>query len=72
MKFGDKQLGFPAILYKDTKRNIASLTPETGSIAFATDTNEIGLYTSFGWVGHLYLVAEICIEQCMTLIMTIL
>lgn len=50
MKLNDKQLGKPGILYKDTKTNISGLTPEAGSVAFATDTGELGYYTGTAWV----------------------
>lgn len=50
MRFRDKQLGVPIVLYKDTKSTISAMTPEVWSLAFAIDTNEIGLYTSSGWI----------------------
>ncbi|GAP10624.1 hypothetical protein BECAL_01797 [Bellilinea caldifistulae] len=50
MKINDQQFGRPQILYKATKVQIeATPNPQAGMIAFATDTNQIGIYTSGGW-----------------------
>lgn len=50
MRYRDSQQGSPQILYKNTKSILNSLIPsETGAIAFATDTRELGIYTSTGW-----------------------
>ncbi|GIV66645.1 MAG: hypothetical protein KatS3mg047_1038 [Bellilinea sp.] len=50
MKINDQQFGRPQILYKATKTQIeATPNPQAGMIAFATDTNQIGIYTSGGW-----------------------
>lgn len=50
MKINDQQFGRPQILYKATKAQIeATPNPQDGMIAFATDTNQIGIYTSGGW-----------------------
>ena len=50
MKLGDKQVGKPEILYKDTKSNIESLSGlEEGAVAYATDTNEHGTYDGSSW-----------------------
>jgi hypothetical protein len=50
MKINDQQFGRPQILYKATKAQIeATPNPQPGMIAFATDTNQIGIYTGGGW-----------------------
>ncbi len=50
MKINDQQFGRPQILYKATKAQIeATPNPQAGMIAFATDVNQIGIYTSGGW-----------------------
>lgn len=51
MRVGDRQFGRPQILYKDTKSNIEALSTgvEEGSIAYATDTNQIGSYNGAFW-----------------------
>lgn len=50
MKINDQQFGRPQILYKAAKAQIeATPNPQAGMIAFATDTNQIGIYTSGGW-----------------------
>ncbi len=54
MQQGDKQLGKPQILYKDTKANITALSGVAeGAVAYATDTDEIGTYngTTWDWLG---------------------
>jgi len=46
MRLNDQQLGRPQGLYKDTKANIEAIEiPIVGMIAFATDTDEIGIYS---------------------------
>jgi len=49
MRVGDKQLGAPQVLYKDTKANIQSMTVESGAFAYATDTSEMGYYDGSTW-----------------------
>jgi len=50
MRYGDKQIGKPQILYVDTKTNIEAMTGlEEGSFAYATDTEEIGSYNGSSW-----------------------
>jgi hypothetical protein len=50
MKLNDIQLGRPNTLYKDTKANLEALTGVVqGSIAYATDTSEIGVYDGAAW-----------------------
>lgn len=50
MKINDQQFGRPQILYKATKAQIeATPNPQPGMVAFATDTNQMGIYTSGGW-----------------------
>jgi hypothetical protein len=49
MRVGDKQLGAPQVLYKDTKANIQSMTVESGAFAYATNTSEIGYYDGSTW-----------------------
>ena len=51
MRIGDKQLGKPEILYKNTKAAIEALTVgiEVGAIAYATDTNKLGRYNGSTW-----------------------
>lgn len=50
MRLNDRQSGKPGVLFKDTKANISSISPEAGSIAFAADTNELGYYTGNSWI----------------------
>ena len=51
MKFQDTQIGEPEKIYQDTKSNIISISsPQTGWIAYATDTNEFGVCGSGSWV----------------------
>lgn len=52
MRKGDKQVGKPLVLFKDTKTNIESITnPINGMMAYATDTEQLGYYTdSWKWV----------------------
>jgi hypothetical protein len=50
MRLDDRQLGMPFIEYKDTKANIEALAGcEQGSIAYATDTDELGTYDGADW-----------------------
>lgn len=50
MKYKDKQVGRPHVLYKDTKSNIEALSGiEAGAAAYATDTNELGIYGGTQW-----------------------
>lgn len=53
MRQGDKQLGAPQVLYKDTKANVEALAGLVGGeIAYATDTGQDGIYSDVlpGWV----------------------
>lgn len=50
MKHGDKQLGFPETPYTNTKSVIEALSGVVeGSVAYATDTNEVGYYNGAAW-----------------------
>jgi hypothetical protein len=50
MRLDNRQLGMPFIEYKDTKANIEALAGcEQGSIAYATDTDELGTYDGADW-----------------------
>jgi len=50
MRFNDRQLGFPYTEYADSKSNIEALTGVLeGSIAYATDTNQLGTYNGASW-----------------------
>lgn len=50
MKNNDAQLGQPETLYKGTKASIEALTGVVqGSIAYATDTDELGTYSGTVW-----------------------
>ena len=50
MKHKDSQFGIPDTLFKDTQTNIEALTPATGMVAYATDTNEFGFYNGSEWI----------------------
>jgi len=51
MKLRDRQYATPSILYRDSKANIEALTGmQSGAIAFATDTGQIGVYDGTQWV----------------------
>lgn len=50
MKTRDTQYGEPYVTLKDTKSNIEAMSVESGSVAFATDTLELGYYTGSAWV----------------------
>lgn len=59
MRNSDAQLGRPEILYKDTKTNIEALaSPVVGMKAYATDTNEEGVYKASGWSWTAVVVLE--------------
>jgi len=50
MKHNDCQYGIPFCEYNDTKANIESITGlSEGCIAYATDTNQLGIYTGATW-----------------------
>lgn len=50
MKKGDSQLARPQVLYKGTKASIEALTGIVeGSIAYATNTDELGTYDGAAW-----------------------
>lgn len=50
MRANDKQIAKPNVVYKNTKSNIEAMNPVAGSIAFATDTQELGYYNGVSWV----------------------
>ncbi len=51
MRISDEQKGNPFVVFKDTQENIESLTSTEGMIAFATDLQRFGYYTSTsGWI----------------------
>jgi hypothetical protein len=51
MRYYDKQLGKPEVIYSDTKDNIINTFSGIGMVAYATDTEQFGYYTSIsGWV----------------------
>lgn len=39
----------PTVLYRDTEAGIEALSPEAGSVAYATDTDVVGWYDGSGW-----------------------
>lgn len=49
MILNDKQYGKPFIDYTDVKATLAALTPAAGSVVYATDTLEYGIYTGSAW-----------------------
>lgn len=49
MRSGDSQVATPGILYVGTKAAISALTATAGSIAYATDTHEIGTANGATW-----------------------
>lgn len=58
MRLGDKQIGSPQILYKNTKASIEAITTvEEGAIAYATDTKQHGTYNGsiWSWVSSSYI-----------------
>lgn len=50
MKNKDTQLGAPSVPYSDTKANIELLSPAEGAIAYATDTDQLGVYDGSSWL----------------------
>jgi len=51
MRYDDKQLGKPEVIYSSTKDNIINTFSGIGMVAYATDTEQFGYYTSIsGWV----------------------
>jgi hypothetical protein len=57
MRLNDAQLAKPEVPYSNTKANIVALSgPTKGSVAMATDTNQLGYYNGSAWIfnGYLY------------------
>lgn len=52
MKYRDKQLGKPAVIFKGTKTSIQSMPSEEGMIAYATDTDQVGTYNGTTWIWY--------------------
>lgn len=51
MKHGDIQVGAPMTLYSGTTAEIEAIgSPSEGMIAYSTDDDLIGIYTTAGWV----------------------